>query len=136
MVWRDVLMLTVGPRGCITGAKDCERRIAVSFRAVARLFHIAKNLIIGPVLFDDVDDVLDRRTTGKESGLSLAKQPVVAHDLLCVTCQRGIIRKVHGADVANDERSAVLPALSTCATAAGWKAFVRRVRRAAGVVND
>src|SRR6185369_2027866 len=119
-----------------TSSKDRERRIAVGSRAVARVFQIAKNLIIRTVLFDDVDDVFDRRTTGKESRLSLAKQTVVAHYLLRVAGERGIVWNVHCADVADDERHAVLATLSTGTTASGWETFVRRVGHAAGVVDD
>src|SRR5689334_6784911 len=136
MVGRDVLARAFRTRSGVAGAEDRERRIAVSFRTVARLFNVAEDLIVSPVLFDDVDDVLDRRAGRKETRLAWSKQTVVAHYLLRVARERRIVGKIHGADVADDERHAVLTTLPAGATGSGWKAFVWSIRHAAGVVDD
>src|SRR5690349_5653954 len=108
MIRRDVLSVSVRSCRGSAVAEDRKRGISVSFRAIARLFDVAKHLIISTVFFDDVDDVLDRRTTGEQTRLTLTEQTVVAHDLLCVASKRRIVRNINGADVADDERGWVL----------------------------
>src|SRR5205814_6954442 len=51
----------------VARAKDRKRGIAIRGVALSRLSYVAEYLIVSPVLFDDVDDLLDRRRTLKES---------------------------------------------------------------------
>src|SRR5262245_17870358 len=126
MIWCDVLLTSSRPGRSFTAAEDCQRTIAIGLRAVAGRSDSAENLIVRSVLLDDVDDVLDWRTTREESLACWTKQSNVSHHLLRVTRQRWIVRHGDRTDVSHDNRSAVLAALSSCAHARR-KMFIRGV---------
>src|SRR5689334_16017950 len=79
--------------------------------------------------------MLDRRATGEETCLTLAQQTAVAHHLLRVTREGRIVRQIHRADVSDNDRCAVLSALSSGSPTARRKTFVRRVGNTARVVD-
>lgn len=45
---------------CCILTEERQRRIAVAALAAVRVLQVAKNLVVGAVLLDDIDDVLDR----------------------------------------------------------------------------
>src|SRR6185369_9132092 len=94
-----------------------------------------EDLIVSAVLLNDVDDVFDRRAAGEETRTRWPKQPVVSHYLLRVSRQTRIIRQRNRADVADYQRGAVLPALSSTTTSFR-KELIWRIRNAPGVVYD
>ena len=136
LVRRDVLRRARSVARGVARAEYCERGVAVGARAVAATFHVAEDLIVGAVLFDYVDDVLDGRAACEELFTLSADEAVVAHD-----CQR-VAREVafdgfrQSAYVADDEGGAVLASLPAAAARARVEAVVREVRRAARIVDD
>src|SRR6185369_9354618 len=91
--------------------------------------------IVSAIFLDDVNHMLDGRTTSKKTCGTRTQQTIVPHDLLCVTDQRRIIGHIYGTDISDDDRGAVLSALSAGATASRRKTFVRRIRNATRVVD-
>ena len=79
---------------------------------IARCFHVAKHLIIGAILLDDVDDVFDRALARKKLGRSKIHEAVILHGLLRVACQRRFLWQRNHADVSGNDGAAVLPTLS------------------------
>ncbi len=82
MIWRDVLRFAFGRTRRFAGTEDRQACVAVGFCAIARLRHIAENLVVGSVLLDDVDHMLDWIGAGKQLGFHFTGQPIVVQNLL------------------------------------------------------
>src|SRR5262249_12802000 len=132
MIRRNVLRRPVGRASGFARAEDRQTRIAISLGAVAGLADIAEDLIIGAIFLDDVNYMLDRIRAGKQPGFHLTDQAVVAQDLRSVAVQPPLVGNVNQAQIARNQRTAVLPALP----APRRETVVRRVGRAARVVDD
>src|SRR5215510_4633063 len=81
MIRSDVLRQPVGRARRFARAEYCQARIAVGPGAVAGLTGIAEDLIVGAILFDDVNHMFDRIRAGEQSGFHFADQSVVTQDL-------------------------------------------------------
>src|SRR5205823_12945677 len=108
--------------------KYCKRRLAVGSVAVTRRFHVAEHLVVGAILLDDVDHVLDGALAGKKFRRSKIHQAIVLHGLLRIASQGRIVGQRQHADISRDNRAAVLPPL-TVFLLVGRKSRVWRVWR-------
>src|SRR5262245_15119054 len=131
MIRRDVLRQPVGRARRFARAEYCQARIAVGPGAVAGLTDIAEDLIVGAILFDDVNHMLDRIRAYEQSGFHFADQSVVAQDLLGEAEQTPFVWNVNQAQIARNQRAAILPALP----APRREAVVRSVGRAARAID-
>src|SRR5213075_1639992 len=135
MIRRDVLSRSGWTLRDISCAKDGKPRVSICRCAISRLLHVAKDLIVGAILFDHINDVFDRRWARKQSDLGGANQSVVAHDLLRVSGQRLLVRLRNEADVPDHQRNAVLSTLFAPTSSAGWKSIVGSIGCATGAVH-
>ena len=132
MIRGDVLRRSSrGARG-LSGAEDRQVRVAIGPRTVARLLQIAEDLIVGAILLDDIDDVLDRIGAGEEGRFHLSDQSVVAQYLLREPVQPPFVRDVDQTQIAADQRAAVLAPLP----ARRRKPLVGGVGGAARIVDE
>ena len=134
MIGSHHLGRAVRPLRC--GATSENSKLGLSIRGVpiARCLHVAKHLIVGAILLDNVDDVFDGDLSRKKFGRRKIDKPVILHGLLCVVRQRRAVRQRNHADVSGNNRPAVLPTLPVLF-------FIRRkrgvgwIRRATAVVH-
>ena len=134
VVGRHGLPRAVRPlRGNAT-AENGQGGLAIGGVPIAGSFHIAEHLIIGTILLDDVDHVLDRTGSCKKLRRSRIHQAVILHGLLRVARQRRAVRQRDGADVSRNNRAAVLTALAIFLFVRR-KRGVGRIRSAAAIVR-
>ena len=94
MIRRDVLRLAALKSRRFARAEDCKPRVAICGRAIARTFEVSEYLIIGPILFDDIYDVLEGGLALKQAGAAFAYQPVISHNLLSVSGKLALSRLI------------------------------------------
>src|SRR6266704_292472 len=99
MIGGHYLPRAVGPLRSGATAENRKVGIAIGGVTVAGCFHVAKDLIVGAVFLDDINDVLDRTLSRKESWRGKIHQPVILHGLLCVARERGVVGQRNDADV-------------------------------------
>src|SRR2546429_6086745 len=88
MIGRHRWGRAVRPLRC--GATSENSKLGLSIRGVpiARCLHVAKHLIVGAILLDNVDDVFDGDLSRKKFGRRKIDKPVIPHGLLCVVRDR------------------------------------------------
>ncbi len=111
MVWRHHLPRAVRPLRSGSAPENCKIGLSIRGVPIARCLHVAKNLVVGAILLDDVDHVLDGALPGKQFRGRKSHQAVILQGLLRVARQSGRVRKRNDADVSRNNRPAVLPAL-------------------------
>src|SRR2546423_10303436 len=136
MIRSDVLRSVRLRAGGVARAEYGERGVAVGARAVARGSQVAGDLIVSPVLFDDVDDVLDGRAASEELFTLRADEAVVAHDLLSVARKLALVWFRQGAYVADDEGGGVRASLPAVPARARGEGVVREGLCAGRSVDD
>ena len=133
-VGRDVLRRPLRlPRGRAC-AEDRQARVAVRARSVAGFFDIPENLIVGAILANHINHVMNRRSSSKKPDVRRADQSIVAHHLVCVLLQRARVRLINPRNIPSDQRYVVLPALAAVPRA-HRKAVARTIRRAPGIIH-
>ena len=91
MIGRNRLRRAIVPTRGVAIPKYCKRRLAVGSVAVTRRFHVAEHLVVGAILLDDVDHVLDGALAGKKLRRSKIHQAIVLHGLLRIASQGRIV---------------------------------------------
>src|SRR4051812_42133394 len=105
---RNVLSLSRGTPGGLSRTKYCNGGIAISSIPVTRMIQIAEDLIVRPVLADDVDRVLEGRSATRENiELLPSEQTIIPHNGLRVRKELLLVWHVDHADVAAHDRNTV-----------------------------
>src|SRR5467141_2667190 len=84
MVWRHHLLRSVRPLRSGATPENCKIGFSIRGVPIARCLHVSKNLVVGAILLDDVDHVLDRALPGKKSRGRKSHQAVILQGLLGV----------------------------------------------------
>src|SRR5260370_8123680 len=98
-------------RGC-TVAENGEGGLTIRGCSVAGCFHVAKDLVVGAVFLNDVDDVLDGVWSWKKSRGRESHKAVILQSLLGVSRELRQIGKRDPADVSCTNRAPLLPSLA------------------------
>src|SRR5258708_1289204 len=110
MIRSHGLTRAIGPLRRSATPENCKIGLSIGGGSVARCLHVAKNLVVGAIFLDDINDVFDRALADKKFGGRKSHQAVILQSLLRVPRQCRQVRQRNPTNGSRNNLAALMPA--------------------------